>query len=161
MDEEAVVVVVRAGAAAPAVLVLGQEGHAGKRFPASFARVALHVRVGLEVGPQVGPVREGSGAVRARERLLTRVRPDVALEEPWPGEGLPAEEALAGERVGPDVHLEGAQGDVDLLAVLAAEGLLVGGLLGSAVELLVLREAAVGGVGLVAVRALVTGGRGG
>ena len=141
--------------------MFGQEGHAREGLAARLARVALDVRVGLQVGAQVGAVGEGAGAVRAGERLLARVRPDVALQEPRPGEGLAAQEALAGQRVRADVHLQGAQRDVDLLAVLAAEGFLVGRLLGRAVQLLVLRQTAVGRVGLVAIRALVAGRRSG
>ena len=56
--------------------------------------------------------------------------PDVALEQPGPGEGLPAGATDAGQRVAPNVHLEGAQADVFLVAVFAVEGLAGLGVLG-------------------------------
>ena len=62
--------------------------------------------------------------------------------------------ALTRQSVGADVHLEGAQTSVNLVAVLAGEGL---GSKGGAVELLVLAEAGVCGVGLATVIAGVSG----
>ena len=59
----------------------------------------------------------------------------MALKEPGPGERLAADVALAGQGVRPDVHLEGGERGIALLAVLAAEALLD---LVGAVELLVL-----------------------
>lgn len=115
--------------------------------------------MGLQVSAQVGAVGEGARAVRARERFLARVRPDVALQKPRPGEGFAAQKALARQRVRSDVHLQGAQGDVDFVAVFATEGFLVGRLLGGAVQLLVFGQAAVGRVGLVAIGTLVAGRR--
>lgn len=56
--------------------------------------------------------------------------PDVALQQPGPGEGLPAGATDAGQRVAPDVHLEGTQAEVFLVAVLAVEGLASLGVLG-------------------------------
>lgn len=79
------------------------------------------------------------------------MRPDVSLEQPRPGERLAAYFANAGQRVSPDVHLESSQTDVLLLAVFAAEGL---ARLGVAVQLLVLEQSRVRGVGLAAQRAL-------
>lgn len=61
---------------------------------------------------------------------LTGVGPDVALQQPGPGEGLPAGATDAGQRVAPDVHLEGTQADVLLVAVFAVEGLARLGVLG-------------------------------
>ena len=156
----------RAGAESrtAAVLVFGEQRHARERLAALLARVALDVRVRLQVGAQVGPVGEGARAVRTREGLLARVGADVALQQPRPREGLAAEHALAGQRVRADVHLERAQRHVDLVAVLAAERLF--GLVGGAVQFLVLGQAAIGRVRLVAVGALVArrrrggGGRG-
>lgn len=59
--------------------------------------------------------------------------------------------------MGADVHLQGPQGDIHLLAVLTAEGLLGGGVfVSSTMELLMFAEAGVGGVGLGAERALVS-----
>lgn len=113
--------------------------------------------MGLKVRSEVAPVGEGPLAVLAVEGLLAGVRPDVPLEEPRSGEGLSAKVTLAGQRVRADVHLECAQADVDLLAVLAGEGLLCLAFGRGAVELLVLREAGVGGVGLSAVGAGVAG----
>lgn len=62
---------------------------------------------------------------------LTGVGPDVTLEQPGPGEGLPAGATHAGQRVASDVHLEGTQADVFLVAVFAVEGLAGLGVLGS------------------------------
>lgn len=78
------------------------------------------------------------------------MRPDVALQQPGPGEGLAAHLADAGQRVAPDVHLESPQAHILLLAVLAAEGFPG---LGIAVQLFVLGEPGEGGVGLGALGA--------
>jgi len=134
--------------------VFGQQRHSGEGLAAGLTRVALDVRVRLQMSPQVGPVRKGARAVRAAERLLPRVGPDVTLQEPRPREGLSAEHTLARQRVRSDVHLQGPQADVDLVAVLAAERLF--DLLLDAVQFLVFGQSAVGRVGLVAVGALVT-----
>lgn len=56
--------------AAPRLLVLVQERHSGEGFRAVLALVLLHVRVRLQVGPEVGSVGKRAAAVRARERLL-------------------------------------------------------------------------------------------
>lgn len=53
--------------------------------------------------------------------VLTCVGADVAPEQPGPGEGFAAEAAEAGQGVGADVHLQGAQAGVRPGAVLAAE----------------------------------------
>lgn len=50
--------------------------------------------------------------------------PEVALEQPGPGEGLAADGAEAGQRVRADVHLEGAQAAVLLVTELAGEAAL-------------------------------------
>lgn len=63
----------RGSAGAPraaGLLVLVEQRHAGEGPGARLALVLLDVRVGLEVGPQVGAVREGPAAVRAGEGLL-------------------------------------------------------------------------------------------
>lgn len=141
---------------ASSVQMFGQQGHPGECLGAVGAIVLLHVRMCLKMGSQVRPVSEGTVAQRAGERLFARVRADVPLQKPWSWESLAAQDTLAGERVRPDVHLESTQGDVDLLAVLAAEGLLRRGVfIGCAVELLVFREAGVGGVGFWTEGALV------
>ena len=95
--------------------------------------------------------------MRTGEWFLAGVRPNVTLQEPRAGESLAAQKTLAGQCVRADVHLEGTQRDVDLLAVFAAKGFLVGGLLSDAVKFLVFGQSAVGRVGLVAIGALVAG----
>ena len=72
------------------------------------------------MGPQVALVSKGLVTKIASEWLLSGVSPDVTLEQPGPGEGLAALLALAGQRVGPDVHLEGAGGVVTFAAILAS-----------------------------------------
>jgi len=109
------------------------------------------------VGPEVAPVSERALAVLTGERLLTGMRPDVTLEQPRPGECLAARAAFTRQRVRPDVHLESTQAQVELLAKLAREGLLRLALGGRAMELLMLRQAGVRRVGLIAVRARVPG----
>lgn len=132
---------------AATVQVLGEERHPRKGLGAVGAGVLLDVGMSLKMGPQVGAVGEGSVAEGTGKGLLAGVRADVPLQEPRAREGFAAQHTLAGQGVGADVHLQRAQRDVHLLAVLAAEGLLGGGVLvGGAVELLMLAEAGVGGV---------------
>jgi len=69
---------------------------------------------------------------------LTRVRPDVPLQEPRPGESLPAHGAPTALRVGPHVHGERRHGHVQLAAGRALPRLLGGG----AVRLAMAREVA-------------------
>lgn len=133
--------------------MLVEKGHPGEGLVAGGAGVLLDVGVRLEVSPEVAAVGEAAVALRALEGLLSRVGSDVALQEPRAREGLSAQVALARQGVGADVHLEGAQARVHLVAVLAAEGL---GSQGRAVELLVFAEAGVGGVGLATITARVT-----
>lgn len=102
--------------------------------------------------PEVGSVCERPVAVWAREWLFSRMRPDVSLEQPRPGERFPADFAHARQRVSPDVHFERSQAHVLLLAVLAAEGF--PRLVRVAVQLLVLEESRVRGVRLAAKGAL-------
>lgn len=75
----------------------------------------------------------------------------MSLEQPRSGESLPAYFANARQSVSPDVHFESSQTDVLLLAVLAAEGF---PRLGVAVQLLVLEQSRVRGVGFGAQAAL-------
>lgn len=82
---------------------------------------------------------------------LTCVRPDVSLEQPRSGKRLAAYFANARQRVSPDVHLESSQAHVFLLAVFAAERL---PRLRVAVQLFVLEQSGVRGVGLAAQAAL-------
>lgn len=138
--------------------MFGQQRHPAEGFTASCARVLLYVRVRLQMSPQIGTVGKGALAVLAVEGLLSGVRANVSLQQPGARKGLSADVALAGQRVRPDVHLEGAQGHVHFVAVLAAKRLLgLVALSRGTVELLVLREATEGGVGLAAVRARVPG----
>lgn len=132
-----------------AVQMLGQQRHPGEGLAAVGARVLLDIGVCLEMSAEVGTVGEGTVTERTREGFLSSVGADVPLQQPRSREGFATENTLAGEGVRPDVHLESTQRHVDLLAVLAAEALLSGGLLvGGAVELLVLRQSGVRGVGL-------------
>lgn len=70
---------------------------------------------------QIRAVGESAMAMIAAEGLLARVRPDVALQKPRPGESLAAEMALAGQRVGSDMHLEGASRRVNFATFLARD----------------------------------------
>jgi len=124
-------------AEAARVRVLGQQAHAAEGLLAAGAGVLLVLEVGLQVRAQVGLVSEGSGALCAGEGFLAGVGAEVALQQPGPGEGLAALVALAGQRVGADVHLEGAGGVVRLVAVFT-RGLALD--LVRTVELLVLGE---------------------
>ena len=90
------------------------------------------------MSPQVGLVSEGAGALSAGERFLPGVGAEMSLEQPGPGERLAAVLTLAGQSVGPDVHLQGAGGVVALAAILAS-GLALD--LIRTVKLLVLGEA--------------------
>ena len=100
--------------------MLGQKTHAAEGFLAAGAAVLLVLEVGLEVGAEVGLVSEGALALGTGEGFLPRVRPEVTLEQPGPGEGLAALLALAGQGVGPDVHLEGAGGVVALATIFTS-----------------------------------------
>jgi len=62
--------------------------------------------------------------VLATEGLLSRVGAYVTLEEPWSRKRLAADGTLAGQGMRANVHLQGAQGHIGLVAVLAAEDLL-------------------------------------
>ena len=136
--------------------------------------------MGDEVAPQLGPLWEGVGAVRAAVRALPRVQPQVPSQAAplaegtaavWAREGLLArvqphvvpQRALAGQR--PPAHRAGARGGgrrrLVRLAVQpqggpAGEGLatlLAGEGPGAGVDHLVLSEVPPGAVGLVALRA--------
>lgn len=164
---------VLAEAGTPAVDVLAEQRHARKSLAAVLARVFLHVRVGLQMRAQIGTVGERPSAVLARERLLAGVRPDVSLQQPRPRKRLSAQLALARQGVSADVHFEGAQRHVRLLAVLAAErlgwravvvvGVVVvghgrsGRRCGRTVERAVLAEVGEAGVALAARLATVSG----
>ncbi len=116
------------------------------------ALVLLDIAVRLHVGAQVGAIGERPRAHITLERLLARVRSHMALQQPRPAEALATDFALAGQGVRANVHLERAQRRVRLLAVLAREAL---GDLSTAVELLVLGQAAKCRVALAASIALI------
>lgn len=139
--------------------MFGQQRHSAKRFAARGAGIFLHVAVRLKVRPQVTPVGERAVAMLTAERFLPRVRSDVPLEKPRPGERFPAEMALAGQRVRSNVHLQRAQAHVHLLAVFARERFFRLAFSGRAMKLLVLGQPGVGGVRFTAIRALVSRGR--
>jgi hypothetical protein len=80
------------------------------------AAEVLVAGVRLHVGPQVGPVGEGLAAVGAPVRLLPRVRAEVALQQPRPGELLAADAAAVGQLVREQVHRQGGHADVGLAA---------------------------------------------
>lgn len=85
--------------------------------------------------------------------------PDVSLEQPGPGEGLATDGTNAGQRVCADVHFEGAQAGILLVAVLAGEAALS---LQMAVQLPVPGQPSNRVVGLMALDALeATWGAGG
>ena len=132
-----------------------QERHPGEGLRAVLAAVLLHLRMSLEMRPEVGPVSKGAVTVLAGEGFLSSVSADVTLQQPRSGESLPTDLALTWQGVCADVHLQCSQGGVRLVAVLAAE-LFLG--LQHAVELPVLGQATVGGVGLVTVCTAVFGG---
>ena len=106
--------------ARPPELKLGVRRWRGPRFPQSESDSKAHLRSAGREGRENGGRGEG----------LTGVGPDVALQQPGPGEGLPAGATDTGQSVAPDVHLEGTQADVLLVAVFAVEGLARLGVLG-------------------------------
>lgn len=97
------------------------------------------------MSPEIGPVRKRPVAVRAGERLLSGVRPDVSLEQPRSGESFPAYFANTRQSVSPDVHFESSQANILLLAIFTTEGF---PRLRVAVQLLMLEQSRVRGVGL-------------
>ena len=76
------------------------------------------------MGPQVGPVSKTLAAVSTPKRLVPSVRPQVTLQQPGSGEGLPTDVALVVEVVGEDVHGEGRHAHVQLAADAALFGVL-------------------------------------
>lgn len=59
--------------------VLRQERHPREGLAAGGTRILLHVRVRLQVRPQIRPVGEGPVAVSAGKWFFSCVRPDVPL----------------------------------------------------------------------------------
>lgn len=82
---------------------------------------------------------------------LTGVRPDVSLEQPRSGESFPAYFTNTRQCVSPDVHFESSQAHVLLLAIFTTEGF---PRLGVAVQLFMLEQSRVRGVGLATQTAL-------
>ena len=112
--------------------MLGQVRLEGELLEAAQAGERLHLRVGLDVSSQVALVCKRLAALVALERLLTSVGPDVALEQPRPGEVLATEGAAAtrgGGDVRPDVHGQGGGAAELFHAVVTSLGSLGLGLL--------------------------------
>ena len=101
--------------------MLRQIGLESKLLEAAQTRERLHFRVGLHVSPQVALVGKSLRALVARERLLSGVRPDVALQQPGSGEGFPAEgtPAALDRCVGSHVHRQGGRRVALLHAMVA------------------------------------------
>ena len=127
------------------LLVLGEVTLQSKLFAASVAAKGLDVAVSLDVSPQVALVRKTLAALVTVVRLLSRVGPDVALEQPGAGEGLATEGALAARGVGPHVHVQGGGAAVLLVTVAALLHVQV-----RLVSLSVPRQVGAAGVGLAA-----------
>ncbi len=96
-----------------------------ERLPTPPAHIRLLAGVCLNVGPQVRLVRERFATLLAAEGLLTSVSSDVALEEPWSAEPLPAVRTLTSLVVCADMHAVRRHRDVHFLAVRAFTGFLV------------------------------------
>jgi len=135
--------------------VLVEQGHSGEGFGADWAGVLLDGLVGLLVRPEVAAVCETAVAGVAMEGFFACVSPHMALKEPGSGECLSTHLTLAGQRVSPDVHLEGAVGGVGLVAALTGVGFDPQGC--CAVKLSVLGQSGLGGVGFTTVCAAVPG----
>lgn len=90
--------------------MLGQIRLESELLEAAQARERFHLRMRLDVCSEVALVSKRLGALVARERLLSSVGPDVALQQPGPGEGLAAERAPAALDwgVGSHVHRQGS-----------------------------------------------------
>ena len=79
----------------------------------------------LHVGAQIGAIGKGSKTNFAFERLLARMSPVMALEEPGPRKRLAAKLALARQCMGANVHFESARSHVRLVAIFASKNNLV------------------------------------
>jgi len=93
-----------------------------KVFVTSRALKVLGWRVGLHVGPQVGPVGKRLLTHGAQVGLVASVRAQVTLQQPRPGEGLVAHGALVAQVMSQHVHRQGGHGHVHLAADMALLG---------------------------------------
>lgn len=110
----------------------------------------------LQMRSQIGFVGKGAIAVLAFEWLVAGMGANVSLQQPWSAKCFAAQRALAWFCVCFDVHFQRTAAGVRFRAELAIVGffrLVVWR--GDAMELLVLGEAGVGGIGFRAVGALV------
>ena len=94
----------------------------GEGLVTSTALKVLGRRVCLHVGAQVGPVSKRLLTHGAEVRLVSCVRPQMALQEPWSGKGLVTNRALVVEVVSEDVHLKSWCAHVHLVADVARLG---------------------------------------
>ena len=76
------------------------------------------------MGSQVGFVCKGSCTFSAGKGFLSSVCSEMTLKQPGSGERLSTIWTLAGESVGPDVHLKGRVAVVLFITILAG-GLLL------------------------------------
>ncbi len=83
---------------------------------------------------------------------MARVRPQMPLQQPWPGEGLPTYVTLVIQVVGEDVHRESRHGNIHLSADVALFGI---SRIQAPVGLLVSGQVGTGGVVLSTFAALV------
>ena len=89
---------------------------------APLAVEVFESRMGLHVSAKVGTVCKGLSTVGATVRLVPRVAPHVALQQPGPRESLSTDITLVVEVMSEDVHAEGGHADVHLVADLALLG---------------------------------------
>jgi hypothetical protein len=87
-----------------------------ERLVAARTREVLVGRMCLHVRAQVGAVSERLAAVGAAEGLLARVRAEMSLQEPGPGEQLAAHAARVRQLVRQEVHGECRHADVSFPA---------------------------------------------
>jgi hypothetical protein len=86
--------------------VLGQVGLEAEGFIASSAGEQLVLVVSLHVCSQIGPVGKLLPAMSTAKWFLPCMRSHVSLQQPGPGECLPAHITLVTEIVGENVHEE-------------------------------------------------------
>lgn len=112
----------------------------GETLVAAFTFEILESRMCLHVGSEIGSVGERFTTVSTPVRLVTRMRPHVALQEPRSGECFPTDIAFVIEVVGQNVHGKCGHGNVALSTnmtflgisrIQATVGLLVSGQVGA------------------------------